>query len=576
MQHLPLDLLLKSSSLEIQSFNPFLLNGLDVCIKRRYESISENSLTPRKHEHDLCEVVDSGKIVLISDSAKTGKSTSAEQIAKDLKLKNPLSWVVFIDLELRFKVFSQDGPIDSNYFSCLLGLKKLFEQKLFENLYENKRVIFIFDGYGELSPENKSSVIRILKTVKNSQNKLLVTTRPHCAEELQNELNIQRETFRLMPLIEKDLVDILTELMQHMFSGSDIKSKIAKLLEKFWNSSLSIDFFTVPLHIQMLAELFDDQNLDISDETQLNIDSLFRRMIEKRLESCGAGYRSKKRRISTTDISTSSNLAEMFHKLALENVCNAHEIAELDLSTKRFDGRMMASAGIVSFDTEDSVQFLHKTFAEYFAADYIFNTALGGSPTRSAVKLFVCIIQKDGLGPVRKFINDRLQNDGDERLNGDVLAKYIGSSMYRNDIKEIYDLLGHIVEENQTNMITFILESLNFDYTLKVKFVRDVLHRAAASIKSLTTIWKSVEKFVEQHNIKDVQRGLLLHKNKDDEYILETATLVDCEEGVNVKQCILNIAKKSLNEDEFRKFYSGQNIRDYPERSFSNLGSSSQ
>lgn len=93
---------------------------------------------------------------------------------------------------------------------------------------------------------------------------------------------------------------------------------------------------------------------------------------------------------------------------------------------------------------------------------------------------------------------------------------------------------------------------------------------------SLEIIWKSVEKFVNANNIKAVQRDLLFHRNKDYEKILETATLVDCEEEVEVKQCILDIAQKSLSEEEFRKFYSGEDIQDYPRRSFSNLGSSLQ
>lgn len=123
--------------------------------------------------------------------------------------------MLFIDLKKNTKVFFRDDhqqpdSIDQLFFSRqVLKLERSFEEKLFEHSYESKKVIFIIDGFDEISPKYKKFVTRILETIGKSDNHMLVTTRPHCAEELEKEL--ETKATRILPFNGDEQILFLTK-----------------------------------------------------------------------------------------------------------------------------------------------------------------------------------------------------------------------------------------------------------------------------------------------------------------------------------------------------------------------------
>lgn len=193
LEDVPIDMILSPCTMKLQNFENGLPKKIPIFIKRTYKSIlkndRENELLREESSNnpmgisdesgeleleiseDLCDMLFQHKTVLIANTAGMGKTTSAIQLAKDLKVKNTF-WVIFIDLKQHTKVFVRDDQqqpdiTEQTYFRLkLLKLKNIFEEKLFKIFYINKKVIFIIDGFDEISPYYKKFVMNILKTVK--------------------------------------------------------------------------------------------------------------------------------------------------------------------------------------------------------------------------------------------------------------------------------------------------------------------------------------------------------------------------------------------------------------------------
>lgn len=154
-----------------------------------------------------------------------------------------------------------------------------------------------------------------------------------------------------------------------------------------------------------------------------------------------------------------TNLQQIFHKIALEQLFDAKDVANLslpDISADIID-EMIARVGIVAYGPSNEAEFSHRTFAEYFAADFILNNVMRENTRSSAMKLFAKMITTENFDLLRKFMNDRLDNvKGKTEENiGD------GQFPFENcNITEEYATLNYIVKENQTNLLKFVLQTL--------------------------------------------------------------------------------------------------------------------
>lgn len=471
LQNLPLEISLNIATVELQPFDIAFPKMPRVFIKRKYKRYDPNSDGSEREITDetdnLCDKLLHHKAVLIADTAGMGKSTVAAQLVRDLKLKNPASWVAFIDLKQHTGSLIRDHQphtdlIDSNFFSRkLLKLKSLFEEKLFHHFFEQGKVSFIIDGFDEICPNYRKFVLEIMQAIKFSDNRLLVTTRPHYAAELEREL--QAETIELMPFTEQDQIEFLTEYFHDKSQNNFSKSTIIDLLRRLRHSSQSIYFYSVPIHIFMLAEVLEHLDLSV-DDLELNIYSLYEYYVFMKLDIWSKkGPLAKDDSLKLLLTFPVTNFLQIFHKLALEQVFDNREIAKLSLPEMSEDviDDMIARSGIVAFGPEEIAQFTHHTYAEHFAADFIFKNTLGKNPQHSTVKLFVATIINEDYRQIRKFMNDRLQV-AEEKLETEALANYIEKLINREYVREErFRSLECWVIQGMTEFIEAELEALN-------------------------------------------------------------------------------------------------------------------
>ena len=84
-------------------------------------------------------------------------------------------------------------------------------KKSFEGSEINKVVVMV-DGFDEISPQYKQTVINMLQVLKltTSLEQLWVTTRPHLRAELED--NLQQLSYTLQPFSEVEQVEFLNIL----------------------------------------------------------------------------------------------------------------------------------------------------------------------------------------------------------------------------------------------------------------------------------------------------------------------------------------------------------------------------
>jgi hypothetical protein len=126
----------------------------------------------------LLEQAQQQRVMLISDTAGMGKSTVLTHLSKQIIKKFPAKWVVRIDLndhtdalnKLKEKHIDKAKAIE--FVSVeLLKLKPGLELELFKHCCEEKqkvRIVIMLDGFDEISPLYKETVIDLLQALRQT------------------------------------------------------------------------------------------------------------------------------------------------------------------------------------------------------------------------------------------------------------------------------------------------------------------------------------------------------------------------------------------------------------------------
>lgn len=112
--------------------------------------------------------------ILLTDKPGMGKLTTLEMLQTKLQAKYPTSWIVFMDLKSHFKAFHKtrfgfDSREQLLNFVTLKILKiESFEAEVFTYLYNENRVVFIFDGLDEICPTYKEFIFGLMSDIQKS------------------------------------------------------------------------------------------------------------------------------------------------------------------------------------------------------------------------------------------------------------------------------------------------------------------------------------------------------------------------------------------------------------------------
>ncbi|XP_058455291.1 uncharacterized protein LOC131432792 [Malaya genurostris] len=392
------------------------------------------------------------QVVILVDEPGMGKTTTLTSLSEQ---KIATDWVIRIDFKdcqdriallptkHEQRLYDVDHVI--NFLSAIesSGLNSQLTKRLFKyrlqkpKLSDHQPILLLFDGFDEIiNDEYQETVIFLLKFLKqHTSASIWVCTRPYKMHELENGLSIFATTFEeFKSEQQKQFLNVYWQvhltLMSNENSEQDLQSKVelyAKaLLEKvagIFGENMS-RFMGIPLQLRLLAEGFQRQVITFTNGQghsvpsfeALNIVDIYKYFIEAKYDV----YFKEKTHLDSYSPYIRNKLTKCFNKdhqyLAfkvlfpnvvqtdIELIFGQHEL----LAPEAED--CLKSVGIIqSVGNAKNVYFIHKTFAEYFAAT-LFTRSLEkkmSNPSKyESVKSFLFgEIFKDSNEVVRNFID---------------------------------------------------------------------------------------------------------------------------------------------------------------------------
>ena len=460
-------------------------------LRKYIDTQTSNTYTPMDLDK-LLEQAQHQRVMLISDTAGMGKSTVLTHMSKKIKQKFPNSWVLRIDLNHHTEELEilKKGTIDKEKATefvskKLLKLKNEFDLKLFEHCSEqrqNIRIVLMLDGFDEISPVYGKTVIDLLQTLKNmSVLEFWITTRPHLRQELED--NLQQLSYTLVPFSRVNQVEFLTKFWLGNGEEEKYKSKLEiyakKLIMKLATSISDRDkeFTGIPLQCRMLAEAFDEQvktfcqSSDSMPDLPVKLDllELYGLFINSKYDI----YIGDKFRIPLTNVIAIKQReklvkeAEDFHQgLAIQMLFPGEKkTLQINGNSTFSDENVteMSRIGIVQVNYEDKVHFIHRTFAEYYAANFVVNQMTKEPNPSPQVQNFLLkdVLLKEEYLVIRVFIDGLLS-----KSEPSIVFKQYGNridGLCKDgllNLKQQTTILHRAVHEGNAHVIGFLLDSL--------------------------------------------------------------------------------------------------------------------
>lgn len=367
----------------------------DLSIIRNCAEDIENQDT--LEEKQFCEVVLNGTHpVCFFESPGMGKSILLSQIGRMLKVKYPNRIILFFQFSDFIQAYANPEISDTSTIMKIKSvLKKLASDNelgnaLLSNFLEsctnNVLIELLLDGFDELPQQHISLGLKTLKRLKSIQSiRVWVTSRPHFLKEVENELLVFG--YNLKPFDDKDQVQFLSKFWsrEQENSNDNLLLSIPKLQEfakrcleclKSNMNSNDHDIAGIPLQCYLLGEIYEEDAKEFARwsgkrpfrfPTQaISITSLYKGLVENRIKKYLRAY--GKVTFSLEEVlklhmklSLKLLFPQVNFKYHDEEKLNEEDLAE------------MLKVGIIEANsTINSPQFIHRTFAEYFAARFIF------------------------------------------------------------------------------------------------------------------------------------------------------------------------------------------------------------
>ncbi|XP_046457675.1 uncharacterized protein LOC124204626 [Daphnia pulex] len=379
---------------------------------------------------DLAHLKENGNeksVVIISGLAGTGKSTLLCHYYEEIKKSNPDHWVIKMNLVDYEAILKKDNIARSaNIFVYQLHVvdeKSSFSRSLLRNRLERgDRIIFMFDGFDEINELCQKGAIQLMEAISKKKSiQLYVTTRPHMLEDLQFWLS--QLAYSLENFTEKDQIDYLTsnwakELNLSKDNNGPLQQFAKSLVERVSETLRDEEksFVGIPLQCRILAECFQSnvkelitQNFvedkeeprqsecvrnkisDFIEGQKFDLVSLFNRLMEtKRKVFC----EEKANATNTNQIILDAinrliqDIEDHLTKLAIKTIVTDQKVLDILLppqpSPNRSDDDVANGENTVALNglkfgltfksgDESTVQFLHRTYAEYLFARYLYD-----------------------------------------------------------------------------------------------------------------------------------------------------------------------------------------------------------
>ncbi|XP_064460311.1 uncharacterized protein LOC135370487 [Ornithodoros turicata] len=372
------------------------------------ESYTEDALLKLNEKVVLSNVGE--KVVIVSGAPGNGKSTLAKRLCTEVKNRDTKQWVMYVDLPQRMASVKTASPSQADmcrYLADLCQVQKdgvefaLFEKSL--NDGSPFEIVIILDAFDELNKEYRKCVLELTSSLSEKKAcKIYMFTRTVFKPHAQDALHTV--SYELLSFSAENRAEFIRkyEGTAHSTNENDGASELfQRLLTNLMETNETI--LETPLLLRMILEMKNGEIAESDDYSSLlkraNISAdknknlyivhvyklfvwykhlVFR--IEKRKENLRLHAVQEENDSAALQFYENHKLLAMkciFPQEKLKYLLNKDELKNLEP-----EGRLMKDAannclkeGFLNGLNNGIPEFVHKTFAEFFAADYVLQKA---------------------------------------------------------------------------------------------------------------------------------------------------------------------------------------------------------
>ncbi|KAF5286937.1 hypothetical protein FQR65_LT12396 [Abscondita terminalis] len=296
-------------------------------------------------------------------------------------------WVIKITLNKHNDYYDTVKKFDRSFsdhfdYFCGKNINHELTRLIFYKFVKQKNVLVLLDGFDEINTMYVEEVTLIAKSFSENGFKVWVSTRPVTKEHLEEALNTVSRT--LKPLSISDQHTFLNNYYKDF--GKDeknvgtIKKFIENLLKSATDNLSETDnqFTGLPLQTKLLADVFEDdlkrilKTNDFAFDDKFDLVYLYETFLEKKNKLFNAKYRD--------NFVNVQQCFEEFQKLGAlldvfeENLANRFRVKEKFDERLKFYARtnLIGRDGVMWVSVTKQISFVHKTFAEFLAAKWLY------------------------------------------------------------------------------------------------------------------------------------------------------------------------------------------------------------
>jgi len=337
-------------------------------------------------------------LLLIAETGM-GKSTFLSHMEDKIKERNPEVWL------LRVNLHEHTGAFDNIDLEekCIDRWKKflwsaahsreenslaLKEETFLQALEQTGKMVIILDGFDEVSPDDIPKVEMLIREIKERTSaKLWVSSRS--SYRLHLEEIMMKFAFTLQPLTRENQIDFLEEYWNTSMEGFKPDSlrtfaeELLSLCSKSFNDKDG-QFAGIPLQTMMLGEAFAEEakklcsGEDIRLPETFNVIDLFQKitekkcviyMSEKNAMDCSSP-KAKRDKKSYVEKHMVSALKSLFSPSKFKQLLKVGNISSFENTEEFLQNGEAEQFGMITEIMDGKPRFIHRVFAEYFAAKW--------------------------------------------------------------------------------------------------------------------------------------------------------------------------------------------------------------
>jgi ankyrin repeat protein len=366
----------------------------DIDIIRRY--IDEIKC----EKYDMRSVVEhSDRTMLLVAKPGMGKSTLLSYMAHEIKKWKPSVWVLRINLvnytnELQAIDFEPESIDKCKMFlwsaahsteqDDLMVTKEIFLQAL----EQTGKMVIILDGFDEISPDYSDKVQVLIKAIRDkTASKIWISSRS--TFQLNLEDTVGKFAFTLQPFTPENQIQFLEQYWSEVseISNRGIMQKFGKQLLSLCSRNFSDkdgEFTEIPLQTRMLGEAFNNEAKEYCCSGEFNLTEkidllfLFKKITENKFDI----YFKEKNKMDTSlpEVKDCKNeyvkkhmISALLYLFSLKGLNElSGELNRNNLEQKNCFLRKDKThkIGIITDTVDGKPHFIHRCFAEYFAAKW--------------------------------------------------------------------------------------------------------------------------------------------------------------------------------------------------------------